>query len=776
MANWWDAAPIANKQTSVTTDANWWEEAPVAQDDNTPLIPPMPANGSGGGGSGNGGSPTGGKRQGTGDSLAGFAGQIRNGLTFGFGDELSAGVATPLNMAVNAIRGREVGSIGDNYNALVDADRNIASDFSEENPLITAGSQIAGGIASGGALAKAAPTVFGLGTRGGQIAQGAKAGLTQGALFGAGSAEGDLGDRAMGAAQGGAIGAAGGAVLTPLANAAGGLVRGLSGKAPAVGKSADDIRQEASNLYKAAAQQGGTLKSSVTDKFVNQAKSLLPQTDEGRLILGENDVSRLVSRIADAEKGLGGKSLSLGAAQEIDEGLSSMISNNTDAVTGKVTKEGSQLRQLQNSLRDSIKNASEADIDGGKAGFDSWNQARGTWFKSIKASEIERIIERANMTDNPASALKTGFKNYVTRKENLNGLNKKQVDALKRAATTGIATDAFRIFGSRLIPYAAGAAGTGVGGPVGAAVGAAGGYVGSTASRAAATGLQNARASNALNMITAGNRLPTASENLGQRARSVFGLQSSAPNIPSNPQGAIGGGAATVNQSIQPQSQPAPTIQRSPNANRLSSRPEVSAIIGGGTLPVLAGTGGIASMLGAQSSNGGGEPPRMPSIPPNPAVQNPQEFDHDDFLNTLTNGVESNGELNAKNPKSSALGPYQIIRSTFAGLVKKYDPETYKKGDFQKLRSDPEYSRFIAKKYSEENLNKLVSEGLPINKTTAYLAWFADGRTAAKLLKSPANAPASSVFSDAALEANPFLKGKNVGQVVQWAQKKVNRA
>lgn len=736
---------------STVADNGPWSQ--YKRDDNNPIIPPpLPSNGDGG--SGNGGSPTDGEKQSVGDSLAGYAGKIRNGLTFGFGDNLSAGIAAPLNMAVNAARGREVGSLGENYDKLLAADRRIGDEFSAEHPIIGAGSEIAGSVASGGALAKALPSVFGLGARGGSIIQGAKAGLTQGAVFGAGA--GDEDGLLKGARDGAAMGAVGGAVLGPAVNAASGFARGLAGKAPILNAAGKDLKNLASASYKAADDAGVAFNPDKFKDFVASTREQLIK--DGLDSELQSGTTRVLSRLSDAAES--GKPLTLTEIENLRRvSMGVNPSNPSDYRMASI---------IRDKMDDFVENAESAGAlqSGDASGIKALQEGRSQWRQLRKNEVIDDIFNKEGATN---QTIKQGMRALANNKKRFNQFNPAEKDAIKKAARTGVVEQTLRTIGQLDPTNNRIAGGFGILATAANPANIAAPIAGVAANRTAQA-LASGTANNARNVVrNAGEAVPNAFERAGQGARSAFGLTGT-PNVP-NTSGLVGSGSATVNPSIQ--NTPAPTIQRSPGV-RLNSRPEVTAALGAATLPAVVGTGMLAQS--ASQSPKGPQTPFMAPPPPNSDVTNPQDFDHGNFVDSLTRGVESNGERNAKNPKSSALGPYQMIRSTFAGLVKKYDPDTFNKGNFQNLRTDPEYARKIAVKYSEENVSKLVKEGLPVNPTTAYLAWFADGSTAAKLLKSPANAPADSIFSSQAIEANPFLKGKTVAQVVQWAQKKVSKA
>lgn len=140
---------------------------------------------------------------------------IVQGLTLGFGDELMAGLMTPIEMGVRAYQGKDWGP-GASYDAALERERAGLKAAQEAHPIATGVGVMAGGAVAGGGLAnaglsagaRAAQAGGGLG----RVAVGSAIdGAALGAATGFGSGEGGLGERASDAVGGGFIGAAGGA-------------------------------------------------------------------------------------------------------------------------------------------------------------------------------------------------------------------------------------------------------------------------------------------------------------------------------------------------------------------------------------------------------------------------------------------------------------------------------------------------------------------------------------------------------------------------------------
>jgi hypothetical protein len=140
---------------------------------------------------------------------------VAQGASFGFADEISAGLRAPIRAF------RDGTSFGDAYNSALEDSRTALDIYRNEAPVRSALSEFAGGAMV--PVPGRAPRTFA-----GAIGKGATAGGVGGALYGAGTGE-DGGNRLERAIVGGATGAALGGAL----GAGEGLVRGAIVQSPA---------------------------------------------------------------------------------------------------------------------------------------------------------------------------------------------------------------------------------------------------------------------------------------------------------------------------------------------------------------------------------------------------------------------------------------------------------------------------------------------------------------------------------------------------------------
>ena len=144
----------------------------------------------------------------------------------------------------------------------------------------------------------------------------------------------------------------------------------------------------------------------------------------------------------------------------------------------------------------------------------------------------------------------------------------------------------------------------------------------------------------------------------------------------------------------------------------------------------------------------------------------------DNYLN-VTQLIEGT----AKNPTSSAVGPFQFTKGTWLEEARLADPALKDVPDAQVLamRTDPAQAEFVRKvggSFTQRNVDYLAKNGIANpSERDMYLAHFLGKDDAAKLLKADDAAPVKGLVEDASIAANKkILAGKTVGQVKQWAQ------
>lgn len=131
--------------------------------------------------------------------------------------------------------------------------------------------------------------------------------------------------------------------------------------------------------------------------------------------------------------------------------------------------------------------------------------------------------------------------------------------------------------------------------------------------------------------------------------------------------------------------------------------------------------------------------------------------------------AESGGRLDAKNPRSTALGPFQFIESTFLAVARRHFPDEVQGLSDEAIlakRTDPDFARRAALAYTQENAAYLAAQGIEVTSVNLRLAFLVGPVGAVRLLTAEDETPVSTILSRAALVANPFMANMTVRDLV----------
>jgi hypothetical protein len=147
--------------------------------------------------------------------------------------------------------------------------------------------------------------------------------------------------------------------------------------------------------------------------------------------------------------------------------------------------------------------------------------------------------------------------------------------------------------------------------------------------------------------------------------------------------------------------------------------------------------------------------------------------------------AESNGDADARNPRSTATGAGQFLDGTWLDMIRAHRPDltTRSETEILDLRYDPDLSRDMVARFAEGNAAMLVRRCLPVTPGTLYLAHFAGGAGAVAVLSAPDDADAATTMAEAdasgrttrekIVTANPFIEGLTVADLKIWADRKM---
>ncbi len=149
--------------------------------------------------------------------------------------------------------------------------------------------------------------------------------------------------------------------------------------------------------------------------------------------------------------------------------------------------------------------------------------------------------------------------------------------------------------------------------------------------------------------------------------------------------------------------------------------------------------------------------------------------------------VESGGDSNARNKRSSATGAGQFLDETWLEMIRTYRSDlvgSRSEKEILELRRDPALTRAIMTRLVEQNAAMLKKRGLPVTPGTLYLTHFAGPAGALAVLSVSENADAALLMASAdatgrttrekLVNANPFLRELTVGDLKNWANRKMS--
>jgi hypothetical protein len=150
-------------------------------------------------------------------------------------------------------------------------------------------------------------------------------------------------------------------------------------------------------------------------------------------------------------------------------------------------------------------------------------------------------------------------------------------------------------------------------------------------------------------------------------------------------------------------------------------------------------------------------------------VEGASDVSFEQFLDHLMR-AESNGRDMAANPRSTALGAFQFIESTFLAVAREFFAREVAELPDQTLlalRTHRQFARHVAAAYCRENASYLREQGLKPTFAHLRLAYLLGAGGAAKVLRAPPQKPLAGILRAAVIRANPFMKGMTAGGLVE---------
>lgn len=619
---------------------------------------------------------------------------ISQGASYGFGDELAAGLTAAGASALDALQldrlmtGKEYDkSFSQTYEDDLARSRKRMAQAAEQTPIEYYGGQVVGGVATGLGGAATAPgqVVTRAVTQGSlpsRIVSGGLSGAVSGATYGFGTGEGGFDERTKSAQQGSIYGGVGGAAV-PAAGAAiksatkgvkniitGSTARGVEQLDEALGA----IRKQASQAYNKMREAGAVIKNKDARVIAQSLDDAMKEAGPSIRELHRPTIAILDSIKKATKKG----NIGLDEVDKYRSVLGRIAANKMDG------ENSFRATRMLQALDDSLESLGENSfIAGNRSALDALKVGRREYSRAKKFELIANIIKKS---DGDANYLKRELKKVLDNPKKLRGFNQSEIRALKEASKLSFGEGTMKMLGKFGFDLGSSRIGNTALPVIGAGASYAAGSGGlaavvptiGTAARYGQKALARGKAENLLKAI----------EGTAQRqGRTAF----------SNPaiSGAVSRPAANASKS--------PGILRQMINNKSGSVGQPAAIMGGAA--------GLAATGTPENAEAGvfedfDQYQRERDLPPIP------EYIPDQSILRNTQGslldriamAESSGNPNAKARTSSASGLFQFTDRTWRNMVKKYGKEAgIKRND----KDNPEAQRVMAELLLQENADIL---------------------------------------------------------------------
>jgi hypothetical protein len=372
----------------------------------------------------------------------------------GLADEGNAAIGAGLDPIVPNWIAKDIpgNSFKERYANALQQQRGMDAEFDQAHPVLSPSLQIAGGLASGGALMKAAPATAraALGLYGetlpAKMLAGALSGATIGAASGFADGEGGFDNRLKAAGEGGAIGTVTGGAVPVAGAVVGGTARKLLGpKAPTT----TELKAVARSAYKAVDESGVSITPDGMKRLVGTIESdldrrgfdvdLHPKTQAAlKRLQAAADAPATLSRLEVLRR------VTNNAAKANDQ---------SDKAMARITRDH---------IDDFVKTLGPEDVTGpdSEEAVGNLITARKVWSQMERSSLLDKAIAKAKDYQGAGgyqAGLRKQFGAIVNNERAIARFTPQEQEAIRKVAKGGPVENAGRIVGGLSIrsPYAA---------------------------------------------------------------------------------------------------------------------------------------------------------------------------------------------------------------------------------------------------------------------------------------------------------------------------------
>jgi hypothetical protein len=175
---------------------------------------------------------------------------------------------------------------------------------------------------------------------------------------------------------------------------------------------------------------------------------------------------------------------------------------------------------------------------------------------------------------------------------------------------------------------------------------------------------------------------------------------------------------------------------------------------------IIAGALATATALAAKPETPDVVQP-APAAAATPPVTKPADMTMAGFLDRLMH-AESSGRDDARNPLSTAVGPYQFIESTWLDLAHRIfatETQGMTAAQILALRTDRTFARRAAEAYTKDNAASLKAAGIEATFPHLRLAFLLGPQGAIRVLQAPPDTRVALLLGPGVMRANPFMYG-----------------
>lgn len=144
------------------------------------------------------------------------------------------------------------------------------------------------------------------------------------------------------------------------------------------------------------------------------------------------------------------------------------------------------------------------------------------------------------------------------------------------------------------------------------------------------------------------------------------------------------------------------------------------------------------------------------------------EMTMETFLDRLMM-AESGGRDHLRNPRSTAVGPFQLIEPTYLEIVGRYftaETEGLSLEQVLALRTDRRFARRVAEAYTRQNAGSLARAGIAPTYINVRLAYLVGPSAAIRIARVSAQTRVALILGPAVIKANPFLARMTAADII----------